>query len=733
MPAKAQASEQSGKITATVSQSRFHKDVEEFNSSKDIDIRDLTLSVGQHELLSHCNIHLHAGKHYVLVGRNGTGKSTLLKALDQGIIPGVSRSIRILLLGQNAIAEAEDGADGNASATKDVTVLEHVLQSDKHLENLLEEQRILSKALESSDDALAPVRAMRQLSLKDTKQRYAVAAELADYRSGARGIKARKELIAAEAQLADTEAHYQQESSTIDADAITRDTSAAVDRLTEVQSLLAALDSDSAESRARTILKGLGFKDDKIAGKYDALSGGWRTRCVLAAALFQSSDVLLLDECTNFLDLPAILWLQTYIQDLTDKTVVVITHDRAFADAVAVELLVLREQKLEKFNGNLSTYEREKRKYAKWMTRMRDASDKATAHMEKTIAGNIAAAKRAGDDKKLKQAASRRKKLDERSGLEVSAKGTRFKLNRDRAGYYADGMRNAFDIPKMDAPVRMALPATPPELRPTTGALVSFDAAWFHWPGAKLYTLKDVALVIHPGQRVGLVGLNGAGKSTLIQLVAGAEDPAGARPSKGRVDVRPRARIACYGQHCVEELEERAARDPQLTALRELKAAADDAGMTEQDARALLGGVGLHGRTVSEVPVAALSGGQKVRLALVRLLVPPPHLLVLDEVTSHLDADTVTALAVSLRSYQGALLVVTHDRFFMKAVVEQEPIDQGASDDEESDGDDSEDETFGEPGVVWRVTGGTLKKLEGGMSEYEEICLRTSRKAGGKF
>ena len=158
---------------------------------------------------------------------------------------------------------------------------------------------------------------------------------------------------------------------------------------------------------------------------------GWKTRCSLACALCQSIDLLLLDEPTNFLDLPAIIWLENYIQNLGPSvTVLVVTHDRAFADGVADELLVMRNMTLERFRGNLSNYEIERAKKYKYLSRMKEAQDKQKKHIESTIDKNVKAAKRAGDDKKLKQAAQRKKKLDERWGMEVSAKGGRFKLNR---------------------------------------------------------------------------------------------------------------------------------------------------------------------------------------------------------------------------------------------------------------------------------------------------------------
>lgn len=136
------------------------------------------------------------------------------------------------------------------------------------------------------------------------------------------------------------------------------------------------------------------------------LSGGWKTRCSLACALCQSIDLLLLDEPTNFLDLPAIIWLEHYIQNLERSvTVLVVTHDRAFADGIANELLVMRNMTLERFRGNLSNYEIERTKKYKYLSRMKEAQDKQKKHMESTIDKNVKAAKRAGDDKKLKQAA----------------------------------------------------------------------------------------------------------------------------------------------------------------------------------------------------------------------------------------------------------------------------------------------------------------------------------------
>ena len=208
------------------------------------------------------------------------------------------------------------------------------------------------------------------------------------------------------------------------------------------------------------------------------------------------------------------------------------THDRDFADAVAAELIVLRNHVLKSFTGNLTSYERERLKHTKYMSRMKAAVETKTKHMESTIASNISSAKRSGDDKKLKQAASRKKKFQERSGLEVSAKGGRFKLNRDLAGYHTT-MRDEIEVPKMDPQIKLVMPKHPPDLR-FPGALVSMEGVSFAYPKEKTYTLFDVNLIIHPGERVGLNGLNGAGKSTLVKLLAGdASSSSALNPSKG--------------------------------------------------------------------------------------------------------------------------------------------------------------------------------------------------------
>jgi ATP-binding cassette subfamily F protein 3 len=625
-------------------------------------IKDLSISVANRDLIARTTLHLVEARHYVLVGRNGTGKSTLLKALGDGLIPGIPWSTRILLLGQTREYGTEDGIDG--LSLRDRTVLEHVVQSDRVRERYTREAKTLSEAIDNSTDPMAPVRAYRSVTHERLALQLKEGHRIAERRSGARGKQARKDLIKLEERFEESKKQLHETESDVDPAKLSEETKAVADMLSSVQASLELMDAARAEAKARIVLLGLGFKDDRIDKPMSELSGGWRTRCDLACALTQYADVLLLDEPTNFLDLPSVIWLQDYIRNLKGTTVLVTTHDRDFGDAVAEEVIILRNQTLETFRGNLSLYERERWKKVKWLTKMKDAQDKQKKHIEKTIAGNVKAAKERGDDKKLKQAASRKKKLDERMGIQVGLKGGRFKLNRDLGGYHLSN-RAEIEVPDFDPPAQLAFPKQPPDLR-FPGALANLEKVSFAYPGRKKNPiLTDVDLTIHPGARIGLAGLNGSGKTTLVSLIMGGDDNQGLVPSSGTITRHARVRMGRFSQQSVEDISAIASSQAQLTALRHLMETAGP-DIQEKDARGLLGGLGLQGQTVSDVPLVLLSGGQKVRVALAKLLWPPPQLLILDEVTTHLDSDSIMALVLALREYEGAVLVVTHDRFFMR-------------------------------------------------------------------
>lgn len=185
------------------------------------------------------------------------------------------------------------------------------------------------------------------------------------------------------------------------------------------------------------MLRCVGFNKTKIETPLSQLSGGWQMRCMLVGVLLQDADIMILDEPTNFLDLLGIIWLQNYLVDFrseSSKSVIVVSHDRDFINHVCQEIVLIKDKALEYFSGNLTAYEEDLRSRRLNLTRMKEAQDRQVAHMEKTIAANIKAGKKHGDDNKLRQAVSRQKRLEDRSGMQVSAKGGRFKLSRDRAG-----------------------------------------------------------------------------------------------------------------------------------------------------------------------------------------------------------------------------------------------------------------------------------------------------------
>ncbi|THZ00308.1 ABC transporter domain-containing protein [Aureobasidium pullulans] len=717
-------------LNVTAQQSRFHAQTKQQSASTEITVKDLSITIGNHEILSHAELQLQPGRHYVLIGRNGVA---LLRAIADGLVPGISAPVRVLLLGQ--VQEDEDkDRNTTVSSSPDETVLEHVLRSDKLRERRLYEARKLSEAMDNIDDPTAMLKAYRELTHERLEREVEEAKLKASKTSGVRGLGARKALTTLEEELATASSrldhlHISNGLDDEDSTTIKEETQKAIDMLADIQASLTSvhyfplithlthtnnpqMDASSAEAKAQAVLHGIGFSTSRMTQPLSHLSGGWKTRCNLASALCQQTDLLLLDEPTNFLDLPSIIWLENYIQNLDPSTTVItVTHDRAFADGVADELLVLRNQMLETFKGNVSGYEIARLRSYKYLSKMQAAQEKQKKHIQATIDQNLKMAKRSGDDKKLKQVSSRKKKLNERMGMEVSAKGT--------------SSRGSIDVPDFDPPVRMAFPLSPSDLR-FPGALVSLEGVCFDYRTKSTQTpiLHDINLNIHLGDRVGIVGLNGSGKSTLVSLMTASpqKSPGGPVPKKGKVERHTRARIGLYSQQAVEELQDMAVTRPRLTALTHLMEFTGES-VSEQEARGLLSSLGLVGKITSEVPISLLSGGQKVRLALAKVLWNPPHLLILDEVTTHLDPDTIQALALRLQHYKGAILLITHDRFFMRCVIEGEsPKRTSRGDEDESDEDtDSSENSLPESGVVYRLFKTKLKKLEGGMQQYEDM------------
>lgn len=362
------------------------------------------------------------------------------------------------------------------------------------------------------------------------------------------------------------------------------------------------------EQQARQILTGLGFKETAFNKPFLTLSGGWRMRCTLASILIQNPDVMILDEPTNFLDLLGVVWLENYLQRLRDSsetTIVLVSHDRDFVNAVCEEIVILRDQKLSYFRGNLSAYEKDFEEQKLYWSRMKEAQERQVAHMEATIRDTMKVGKKTNDDSKLRMAKSRQKKVDDRMGVQVGANGGRFKLNRDLAGWHLSN-RAEIEVPADEKGASMIIPDAS-ELR-FPGPLASLEGVTFKYKAGEPAILNDINLVMHIGDRVGIMGLNGSGKSTLIRVLAG-----NLSPTKGKASTHSRLKLGYYSQHSVDELQERRRTEPDMTALG-LMTSETEGKFNEGQTRGLLAALGLAGRVASDVPISKLSGGQLVSI-----------------------------------------------------------------------------------------------------------------------
>ncbi|KAM5436298.1 hypothetical protein MferCBS31731_005991 [Microsporum ferrugineum] len=745
-------------ILATCKQTRFH--LAEGKGSGEIDIQGLDLLVASRpsqgqdaessgagkvkarkkekaglglEILTSATLRLKAGVHYGLVGRNGTGKSTLLRAMADRLIPGLPESVKIAILQQTDVdvdppppvtkGVAALQINDELSKEEQKTVLQQVVQSDTSRNEITRKVKILSQALEDHEDFLAPVKAIRQLHHEACQHELFLAQKNASLRSGARGLQARKDLKAAESKLEESTKCLGEDVTALDGSKTEEETQAAVELLAEVEAQLESINIVDLDQEARKILLGLGFKETDLDRPFLSLSGGWRMRCMLAGALIQSADIMILDEPTNFLDMLGVIWLETYLtrmKETSDKTVMVVSHDREFLNNICDEIIILKDKTLTYFKGNISAYEQDQESQKLYWGRMKEAQERQIAHMENSIKTNTKIGKKTGDDNKLRMAKSRQKKLDDRMGVQVSATGGRFKLSRDRVGWH-DSMRAEIEVPADEKGVSIHIPDAP-DLR-FPGPLLSLEDVTFQYQRGGPVVLKSIDLVMHMGDRVGILGLNGCGKSTLLKLLVGSNEP-----TQGKISRHPRLKLGYYSQHSVEELQELGRSSPTETGL-SLLCRETEGVLDEGEVRGMLSSLGLPGRTASDVPVCQLSGGQLVRLALARILWQMPHILVLDEITTHLDCHTVLALAAALSSYNGALLLVSHDRYLVRKVVEgKENLDgdDGGTEHEPKGHTEAMDESKRRDVVV--LKSGKLQLQEDGVDQFEVSLQKRVRK-----
>ncbi|MDO9140005.1 MAG: ATP-binding cassette domain-containing protein, partial [Methylobacter sp.] len=376
----------------------------------------------------------------------------------------------------------------------------------------------------------------------------------------------------------------------------------------ELHAALDTIGGYTAQARASRLMNGLGFTADQEVKPVNSFSGGWRMRLNLAQALMCRSDVLLLDEPTNHLDLDAVIWLQDWLCKYPG-TLLLISHDRDFLDTITSHIVNIEQNKADIYTGNYSAFERMRAEKLAQQQSSYLKQQREIAHMQSFVDRFKAQATKA------RQAQSRIKALER---MELIAQA------------HVDSPFD-FSFPK---PGKMPNP------------LLTLDKVDIGY--GQSCVIKQAGLSISPGDRIGLLGPNGAGKSSLIKVLAGDM-----QPLSGTRNEAEALKIGYFAQHQLEQL--RVDESP-LWHLQQL-----DKQATEKDLRNFLGGFDFCGDKVMEV-VKPFSGGEKARLVLALLVYQNPNLLLLDEPTNHLDLEMRHALSVALQDYEGAIVVVSHDR-----------------------------------------------------------------------
>ena len=417
--------------------------------------------------------------------------------------------------------------------------------------------------------------------------------------------------------------------------------------IAELHHRLEAIDGYAARARAATLLAGLGFADARHTDPVASFSGGWRMRLNLAQALMARSDLLLLDEPTNHLDLDAVMWLEEWLARYPG-TLLLITHDRDFLDHVVDGIVHFDGPRLKSYAGTYSDFERERAAQLAVQQSAYEKQQRTIAHLKAFVDRFRAKATKA------KQAQSRLKALER---MEVIA-----------AAHVDSPFSFAF------APARVA-----------ARQLVRLDEATLRYGDAPpVFERLDASLLA--GDRIGLLGRNGAGKSTLAKALAGTLPLAA-----GQRLVAQNLSVGYFAQHQLEQL------DPLASPL--LHLARIDPGAREQELRDFLGGFDFRGPMATEV-VSHMSGGEKARLVLALIVRAKPQLLILDEPTNHLDIEMREALAEALQDFDGALVVVAHDRHLLTATTD----------------------------AFWLVHDGRVAPFDGDLDDYRDWALAANRR-----
>ncbi|CAH0052707.1 unnamed protein product [Clonostachys solani] len=519
------------------------------NKTKDITLDNIDVSIGGLRILTDTTLTLAYGHRYGLVGKNGIGKSTLLRALSRRDV-AIPTHISILHVEQEITGD-------------DTPAIQAVLDADVWRKVLLREQDEITQKLAEIEEKRAP--------------------------------------------LADTSA----DAAKLDLERETQDT-----KLGDIQAKLSEMDSDKAESRAASILAGLGFSAERQQYATKTFSGGWRMRLALARALFCEPDLLLLDEPSNMLDVPSITFLSNYLQGYP-STVLAVSHDRAFLNEVATDIVHQHSQRLDYYRGaNFDTFYATREERKKVARREYENQMAQRAHLQAFID------KFRYNAAKSSEAQSRIKKLEKMPILEP---------------------------PEAEYSVKFVFP----DVEKLSPPIVQMSEVTFGYSPDKVL-LRDVDLDVQLDSRIGIVGPNGAGKTTILKLLIGKLSP-----SSGLISAHARLRIGFFAQHHVDALD---LGDSAVGFM-----AKNYPGRTDEEYRRQLGAFGITGTTGLQ-KMELLSGGQKSRVAFACIALTNPHILVLDEPSNHLDIEAMDALAEALNAYQGGVLMVSHDVTMLQSV-----------------------------------------------------------------
>ncbi len=420
------------------------------------------------------------------------------------------------------------------------------------------------------------------------------------------------------------------------------------EELGEIYARLNAIDADRAPSRASEILAGLGFSQADLARPMAEFSGGWRMRVALAASLFAEPDLLLLDEPTNYLDLEGALWLEARLRKYP-HTAIVISHDRELLNNSVDHILFLKDGKLDLYTGGYDSFEQQLTEKLRLQEATRAKIEARRAHMQSFVD------RFRYKESKARQAQSRLKMIAKLPAVAA--------VIEERVA--------PFLIPSPDRPL-------PPPLLRVENAAVGYGGP---------PVLKKLNLRLDIDDRIGLLGINGAGKSTFAKLVAGA-----LTPEAGRLHRSQRLRVGWFHQHQIEAM------DPEDTPLSIIRRRLPED--TEARRRSRIAQFGFSYDKV-ETKVASLSGGERARLLLNLVAMDAPHLMILDEPTNHLDIDSRRALLDALNDYEGAVILITHDRSLMELVADR----------------------------LWLAADGTIQPFEGDLEDYAAFVLERARSA----